>query len=85
MSQRIALQTCLCHGRSLYQQRCSQDGSQPIADVDLLKMYGRRQDIEATLQAMGLDHARLPEKCDPGYRHKSPSDPELIQKAHSDP
>ena len=58
--------------------------SQPNADVDLLKMYGRHQDIEATLQAMGLDHTRLPQACDPDYRHTSPSDEEINQKAHAD-
>ena len=58
--------------------------SQSIADVDLLRMYDRRKDVEATLQAMGLDHTRLPIACDPGYRHTSPSDEEIIAKAHSD-
>ena len=38
--------------------------SQPTADVDLLGMCGRRQDLEATLQAMGLDHRKLPQKRD---------------------
>ena len=58
--------------------------SQPIADTDLLRMYGRRQDAEATLQAMGLDHTRLSQACDPAYRHMSPSDEEINQKAHAD-
>ena len=58
--------------------------SQPIADVDLLGMHGRRQDLEATLQATGLDHSKLPKKCDPGYRHTLPSDEEITQRAHAD-
>ena len=58
--------------------------SQAIADVDLLKMYDKRKDVEATLQAMGLDHTRLPIACDPGYRHTVPSDEAIAEQAHAD-
>ena len=58
--------------------------SQSIADVDLLRMYDKRKDTEATLQAMGLDHTRLPVACDPGYRYTLPSDEEIIAKAPAD-
>ena len=47
-------------------------------------MYGRRQDLEATLQAVGLDHRKLPKKCDSGYRHTSSTDEEVIQLAHAE-
>ena len=79
-SQALLSMSTLCQHR----WNTSVNWSQPIADVDLLKMYGSRQDIKATLQAMGLDHTRLPQACDPGYRHTSPSDEEINQKAHAD-
>ena len=60
------------------------NGSQLIADVDLLSMYGRRQDVETTLQAMGLDRRKLPQKCDPSYRRTVSTDEEVIQLAHAE-
>ena len=55
--------------------------NQMIADFDLVNMHGHRQDLETTLQAMGLDHNKLPKKCDPGYRHTAATE-EVAQRAH---
>ena len=32
---------------------------------------------------MGLDHSKLPQKCDPSYRHTVSDDEEVIQLAHA--
>ena len=58
--------------------------SQSISSKDLLQMYYKRGVVEATLQALGLDHTRLPMTCDPGYRHTVPTVEEAAAKAQSD-
>ena len=72
------------HVATLCQQRWNTgvNWNQMIADFELLNMYGRRQDLETTLQAMGLDHRKLPKRCDPGYRHTVATDEEVAQLAH---
>ena len=65
-------------------QHTNVNWSQSIAEVDLLNMYGRRQDVETTFQAMGLDHRKLPQRCDPSYRHTASDDKEVIQLAHAE-
>ena len=57
---------------------------QSIANTDLLQMYDKRGVAEATLQAMRLDHTRLPVACDPEYRHTVATEAKAAAKAHSD-
>ena len=47
-------------------------------------MYDKRGVVESTLRAMGLDHTRLPVKCNPDYRHTAPEDAEAAARAHAE-
>ena len=42
------------------------------------------KNVERTLQAMGLDHRKLPQECDPSYRHTVSTDEEVMQLAHAE-
>ena len=58
--------------------------SQAIADTDLFQLYDKRTVVESTSRAMGLDHTRLPVRCNPDYRRTAPADEEAAEKAHAD-
>ena len=57
--------------------------SPSIAQTDLLSVCGVRLVVESTLQAMGLDHTRLPVRCDPDYRHTASSEDDAAARAHA--
>ena len=68
---------------SQHRWNASANWSSSIAQTDLLHTYDKRDVVESTLRAMGLDHTRVPTTCDPGYRHTAPSDDEASAKAHA--
>ena len=59
------------------------DWSASIAQTDLLKMHDKTEVVSSTLRALGLDHSRLPTRCDPDYHHTVPSSEDTSSSQHA--